>query len=395
MTLELPPRRPLPPQVRDRMRRRVLGVGGRARHRLSEVGEHLVLPLAAAAVAGVLVAGGLFVALRSSHAGDSSSVGPPSGAPTFRSGGRLAARTDNRPEDADRCGFAVVDVWSTFTLNGRRLVVAGGDRFCELTYTRVSHNRPGVEAVELGQGVLALWRSPTGVLVGRTPAGAVPPGADAPTADPRAAELFVLAPGPARVAFDFTANGQAVRVEADLDRLPGAEWSDSVEHLPPGDAVVARCLDRALQDGATWVGDPGRWLPGADVGPAAHRVLLLRGGEEVVYCQVADDQAVAVHPANRPGTVLLPFSFRYRVDGTVLAQPDGGYVVLAGTVDQARVGALEVADSRGVGGQVSVVAGTFAVWIGGQPVVGGAPDSGFRVRVRDHRGEVVYQDQLG
>jgi hypothetical protein len=183
-TLDLPPRRPLPREARDRIRRSI-ETGTAVASRRTRA------PLAAAAAVVVLAAGAVMVANwapsghRDPAAGDSVTIAPPD------------ART---AEDLDHCAdvaatspradeFAPRSEWSPrFTAtapDGARITaVVGRDRaaaFCEVTATTASVSDPQGGWVILADTPIsmspasahAVFLSPTGVLAGTTDAAAL------------------------------------------------------------------------------------------------------------------------------------------------------------------------------------------------------------------------------
>ncbi|KOX16783.1 hypothetical protein ADK67_39175 [Saccharothrix sp. NRRL B-16348] len=149
MLPDLPPRRSLPPDVRKRLRRRVLGrrlPAGRVPSGGVPSGGAARAPLAAAAAVVVLAAGGTIVA--QSTQGDPDAVTPPSTAQStaVSSSPGDSPVTSLTPGatggEAERCGFGGGDVRFTLGLAGRRILVTRNGRFCEFTHTTVAHDRP-------------------------------------------------------------------------------------------------------------------------------------------------------------------------------------------------------------------------------------------------------------
>jgi hypothetical protein len=387
MTLpDLPPRRALPPGVRERLRRRVRGGGaGRA-------------PLAAAAAVAVLAAGGAIVA--QSTQGDLSAVTPPSTATSSSSPddspvtGRSPGATG---ADAARCGFGSADVRFTLALAGRRLLVAGDDRFCELTHTTVSVAEPDVGPVPFADGAATvLWQSGSGVLIVRAPAGTSRVRLTSGERTGRASmpvslvdDLVVTPFTDEGMSVEFTTPSGPVTAVLPVEELPGPRWAASREELPPGDPDVARCLDEIMQRGESWVGDPLRWRPGAFSGTAVHALLAIHDqAGTAVYCELVRGRPLNTYREQASPQRGTSFEVHY-VTGS-RAEPAGAHVLLAGKVDARRVGAVEVTDPQGRTVPAAVRDGTFAVRLDDQPPLRSDPlDEGFRVSVFDHESRLI------
>ncbi|MBB5804457.1 hypothetical protein F4560_004225 [Saccharothrix ecbatanensis] len=387
----LPPRRPLPPDVRERMRRRVLS-GGAVRS-----------PLAAAAAVAVLAAGGAIIA--QSTGGDMTAVSPPS-TTSPATGSHLpdtpvtSVSPGATTTDAARCGLGDADVRFTLGLAGRRILVTRDDRFCELTHTTISNNNPEVGPVPFAGGVAAvLWRSGSGVLIGRAPAGTS--GVRLESGDPTGTgpmpvslvdELFVTPYTTAGMSADFTTPSGPVTAGIDLVALPRAQvWAAAREELPPGDPDVARCLDRALLDSARWVGDPLKWRPGATSGQAPHTRLVIHDqAGKIAYCEFLQDRPFLVAEESGPPQRGESFEVRYVTSNATGPGAGDGYVLLAGTVDAARVGGMEITTPQGRTVAATLRDGTFLAQVDQQDL--SARDAlldGFRVRVLDHGNQPV------
>ncbi|MEV1120589.1 hypothetical protein AB0I91_36545 [Actinosynnema sp. NPDC049800] len=394
--INLPPRRPLPPDVRKRLRRRVVG-GGAVR-----------APLAAAAAVVILAAGGAIIA-QSTGGDDRTAVTPPS-TTSSAAGSQAPPVTGVSPgaatTDAARCGLGDADVRFTLLLAGRRILVTRDDRFCELTHTTISKNSPAVGPVPLEDGAAAvLWRSGSGVLIGRVPAGTGHVVLD--SGDPTGAgpvpvslveDLFVTPYTTVGLSARFTTASSVVFAGIDVVALPTAEvWAAPREELPPGDPDVARCLDRALLDAARWVGDPLKWRPGAVSGQAADARLVLHDqAGKTALCEFSLGRPLLVHeedPAPRRGE---SFAIRHVTSRETGPGPGDGHVLLAGTVDAARVGGLEITDPRGRTVAATLRDGTFIARLDQRHLT--ATDAlldGFRVRVLDHGNQPVETVTLG
>ncbi|WP_158852316.1 hypothetical protein [Saccharothrix deserti] len=390
----LPPRRPLPPDVRERMRRRVVGAGA------------VRAPLAAAAAVAVLAAGGAIVA-QSTQGDDTIAVAPPSSTTSPRPGSSpndvsiIAVSSGASEEDAARCGFPPPGVRFTMGLAGRRILVTGDDRLCELTHTTTSHNRPEAGTVPLAGGAASLlWRTGSGVLVGRVPAGTstvrvsitLPNGGGVmPMRVSQVQDLFVIPHSAERMSVAFgTPSGQVTGGEIDIPALPRPDvWSRTREDLPPGDPVVARCLDLTMRDGVDWVGDPLTWRPGAFTGPAVSAWLAIHDqAGRVAFCHVYHGEASTAtigDTSPQDGALVKVRHSTGRGDGPTSAQ-----VFLGGTVDAAKVGAVEITDLRGQTVPAVLAAGTFVARLDNQPPLDARDlTKGFQVRVFDHENRVI------
>uniref|UniRef100_UPI003F82BB65 hypothetical protein n=1 Tax=Actinosynnema sp. TaxID=1872144 RepID=UPI003F82BB65 len=173
MTAELPPRRPMPPEVRERLRRRVLGREVRGRGvpyrgvpSRGGLGRNArVVPLTAAATAAALALGGVVLTEVARDEGPAvrptvtdappptTSAPPTSGAPSL---------TGDVPttEDLLRCGLT--SARQVVVLPSSRLVV--GDELCELSGPGVYRSPDRRAAVLLNGARIALLRP--GLFVG-------------------------------------------------------------------------------------------------------------------------------------------------------------------------------------------------------------------------------------
>lgn len=300
--------------------------------------------------------------------------------------------------DAARCGFGSADVRSTLALAGRRLLVTRDDRFCELTHTTVSQAVPEVGPVPFADGAAAvLWRSGSGVLVGRVPAGTsrvrLTSGertGRAPMPVSLVDDLFVTPFTDEGMSVEFTTPSGPVTAVLSPRELPGPEWAASREELPPGDPDVARCLDQVLRGGASWVGDPLKWRPGAFSGSGVAALLAIHDQAGTsVYCEFHGGRPHHTYREQAsPSQRGTSFEVHY-VTGSQ-AEPAGAHVLLAGTVDAHRVGGVEVTDPQGRTVRAAVRDGTFAVRLDDQPPLHSDPlDQGFRVSVFDHGSRLI------
>ncbi|MFE9749748.1 hypothetical protein ACFYOT_32965 [Saccharothrix saharensis] len=401
MTLpDLPPRRPLPPDVRQRLRRRVLG-GAAAR--APRGGGRLRAPLATAAAVAVLAAGGVVVV--QSTQGDMTAVTPPSSTTSsalrsiISGWSTVEVEPNTTEQDAARCEFVRSDVRFTLRLAGARILVTGDDRFCELTHTAITHDKPGVGPVPLDGPASLLWESGSGVLIGRRAAvtsrvevaTGARTGAVAPLAVTLVEDLFVIPQSAVWMTLTFTTPAGPVRTEVDAQALPGHEaWSVRREAMPPGDPHVAQCLDASMRDGEEWVGDPLRWRPGAATAPAVDVLLVMYDDTgKTAYCQVYHGRGSSADPEDDTppqGGAL----FRLRHWTGRGGDPAKSVTLLGGTVDAAKVGGLQVVDVAGRTAAAVLKDGTFAVRLDDQPpLTARSLTKGFRVRVLDHDDRVI------
>ena len=392
--LPLPPRRALPPDVRERMRRRVLAEAP-ARRR----GPVVV----AAAAAVVLLAGGGVVYLTRGGESDPEVVTPARPDPT------KVATTYGKPADSDVAECDGMASTLSVTMPGRRILLGDG-RFCEITYTRVSVSKAGVEPTPFGDGGAAvLWKSPTGVVVGRAPQGTEAMTVASNPASisdvPKIAELlpgglFVLRTVYPADVLSFRSGDTTTTarlVEADV---PAPEPAASKDVWPSGmndpthpDNLVARCFDLWLTDGppfprgapASFDGPTG-WQPSVLVGKAdAAGVLVVYRDSDTAYCGLRDGVLTDFHWPTARGRSGLPFTL-----GFVSDAPESGLTVLAGAVNPKAVTRLEFTGPGGAHAEAELGVGAFAVNL---PGVFGLPD--ITVKAVGRGGDVLYEGPLG
>ncbi|WP_447003156.1 hypothetical protein ACRAKI_26130 [Saccharothrix isguenensis] len=360
-------------------------------------------PLAAAAAVAVLAAGGAIIA--QSTQGDTIAASPPSttsstAGPSRHDESAVSVSPGATPDDVARCAFGEADVRFTLGLAGRRILVAADNRFCELTHTSISHNRPEAGAVPFAGGAASvLWRTGSGVLIGRVPVGTVgvglatgaQTGSVAPLPVTLVEELFVVPFPAARMTAEFATTAAPVTGEVDLAVLPDQDvWSAVREELPPGDPDVARCLNLTLLDGATWVGDPLKWRPGAFPGPADHTWLVIHDqAGTTAYCPIENgrvDRARLGDVTPQDGALV-----KVRYSATIGGHgPADSSLVLAGTVDAAEVGGIEITDALGRTAPAVLRDGTFAVLLVDQPPGDATTETrDVRATVFDHENRVI------
>ncbi|MBB5959098.1 hypothetical protein FHS29_005718 [Saccharothrix tamanrassetensis] len=387
---ELPPRRTLPPDVRERMRRKIFNRRPAVR-----------APLAAAAGAALLVAGGFLVPLTGSDHVDA--VDPPTAIPTSRP---FAAPDEVREvettrEDTATCGFD--QALFTVRMPGRRLLVAPAERFCELTYTTTSTST-GVTGVTFMDARYAAWRSPTGVVAGR-----VPPG----TALFRAKDNDSGRPQPATLVGNgyFVMLTAADSVTVELSFSDGSPtWSDPVDlrSMPVGahtedrftgdeadasgpEIVLARCLDRALRDSVPHVRDTAQWQLGASVGTDTETgIAVLRGpAGHTAYCVISVFKPTEVNPPMPVGNDDNAFTLSARAV-TKTDSVRGIVTRLAGVVREDVV-RMDLVDPGGHVRPVEVQRNTFATRVTNLASLEAASLAGVRLRAFDKKGALLYE----
>ncbi|MCS7481465.1 hypothetical protein ACFFQW_25765 [Umezawaea endophytica] len=416
--LPLPPRRPLPSDARERMRRRITSAEPPVRERPNRRG-----PLVAAAAVVLLVAGG---AVGAQLTRDSTpAVAPPPPAATSPDWMNVQLGY-GKTTDADlaTCGLAGIKSTHTFSMRGRRIVVgdaddAGRRRFCEITYTRVSVSLPDSSPIPVGDGAVSiLWRSPSGVVVGQAPRGAdamsVDPESEPDTLDdvPRVeklipSDLFLLrSVAPVEnVEFHVQEPPSYVTARVVKSELPGPEWSTTRDAYPSGSTAgdlpanqAARCLDLWQTDGPPYAGnvpksfdDPADWRPTVRVGQdSAEGLLVLREeGGDTAYCTLRNGVATDLRWAVQQADVEKMF----RVLGG-LESPGTGVTILAGTTTS-HVGELVFTSPGQAPVRAEVADGTFAVRLTGPPTTTPKHPRDFTVDVNDPDGMILYRGPAG
>lgn len=292
--LNLPPRRPLPPDTRDRLRTRVIG-GPAPRRAWTRV------PLAAAAAVAVLAAGAVIVA--QSVGGDPDPATPP--APTTPAPPAEAERCDQASVIAGMEGlYPDVDKWRRVAevSEGEVTVTAyrdlgGNPFFCVTTSTSVVISNPdnkpeyapgtrtGTLLTWAAGGVVAGVADPSWTKVGLL-IGEQEEGVHTSTVATIEDGLFInIHPTPVGwiEVLDETGDNSSVKEPGDGSRLPSAP--------PPGVRVQDRRTDTgsAAEFLATCfaetkgVPEPREWRPGAFVADLS-AVVMVRRGDRVGMC---------------------------------------------------------------------------------------------------------------
>jgi hypothetical protein len=415
--LPLPPRRTLPSDARERMRRRVLSAEPPPARRPNRRG-----PLVAAAAVVLLAAGGAVGTQFTRDTTPPFAPPPTTTAPDWTNAGVDYGRTTDA--DIAKCGLIGVESTHTFSVPGRRIVVgdpdgAGARRFCEITYTRVSVSLPGSTPILLGDGAVSiLWRSPSGVVVGQAPSGADTMSVD-PEIEPKSLDdlprieklmpggLFLLRTVAPVDDVEFHVRepqsyATARVVSADL---PGPEWSTTTDAYPSGSASgdlpanqAARCLDTWLTDGPPYTGavpgsfdNPADWRPTVRVGQdTAEGLLVLRSAaNDTAYCTLRNGVPTGLRRAEQKADVEK----MYRVLGSS-ESPETGVTILAGTVT-AHVGELLFSNPGQPPVRADISDGTFAVRLTGPPTATPQRPRDFTVEVNTPDGHVLYRGQAG
>jgi hypothetical protein len=385
--LPLPPRRALPSDVRERMRRRVMAENHRP------AGRRGALAVAAAVV--LLAAGGVIVAQSAQDGGDTV-LSPPTStttavAPPPANDGRMHTG-DGTDYDRRRCGFGDLVV----TLPGTRIVISrSGGQVCELTHSRTSTRNLQPAPVRLDNMVGQLLRvSPTGTIVGQVWGDdtklTVSAGLD-PVHDVEHVFVdgyFVMRPSPsmqplvvstptASAVIDVAGTVRGGRTIT-TDDFPGGT-TDPVQQ------TLDRCLDGAMLDGFAWVGDPAAWRAGPQLGAT----LALTNGSRAAFCSTSDGNPPTLDwqagDQNPFRSLYLVRSVRDSFDSYLL----GGSV-------NPTVGKIEFFTPGGTVGETVLQDGLFLSNIGNvQPRSPGSDVLGIDVRVTDKSGTVIYEGPYG
>jgi hypothetical protein len=310
--LQLPPRRPLPPEVRDRIRARALADLDRPRRF-----RHGRAPLAVAAGVAVLAAGAVIV-------GQSVSGG--AGEPGDRKVPPTGTSSANRPLDLRKANSELDRCWAAIQAEGNadkypdrsrwRAVSTGGyvwvtvtaafadgkPIFCQTSITTVRVSQPAdPPAYAEGSTTAALFISPEGTIAGiRDPSwpgvgvfvgnGS---GLGGSTPELLAYGLFVDV---VRERIQDSTQILVDRWQRDQDRAEHPEKValprpappvSQVDRPQPGKDRVSdrgRWLKQCLDNSASPVVDADMWEPGAIVDIDGNRYMVLRSGQDFAYC---------------------------------------------------------------------------------------------------------------
>ncbi|MFI9816714.1 hypothetical protein [Saccharothrix variisporea] len=344
---ELPPRRALPADVRERMRRTVFGpTADRARGRGARG------PLAVAVAVAVLV-GGLVVARTTSGDGPGTIPVPPTGLTRLLAGPDKAEVVATTPEDLSRCGLTAA--LFTVRLDGRRVLAGRSDRFCELTHATTSTSTAAA-SVPVGD-LRVTWRSPSGVLVGKVPPGLAGLSVRSARGGPLPSVLtdygyFVARSSSPATLFELTYREQPVQVHT-LDPAAVPDAAKTVDWYPSGVAdpaanVFDRCLDVGMLSSSRPVSDVVPWTLGAVVGADTTAGLaVLRGpAGTTAYCRLDHYRATQVDgPMGGIGSPADAYQVRALAGRD--SGPPLGFVLLVGGTLREDVHRLELVDASG------------------------------------------------
>ncbi|MEU4807288.1 hypothetical protein [Actinosynnema sp. NPDC023587] len=424
-TPELPARRTLPPDVRERMRRKVVGglpetadeadvdVGGTAVDGVRIVVDpvehrrHRRGPLAAAAAAVLLVGAGA-VAVQTFPG---SPVLVATATPTLTPADGFAAPLEaavvpTLPQDLDACGLGGLQA-TTVRAPGRRLLITPDEEYCEVTYTTVARADTAPYAGLFLGTQKVLWKSPSGVVLVKPVPGSVPSGTVARPGSPITTILvdddhYLMIPrGPEMTAETTWEEPRYEVPELHRITLPVAARvrdrfpNDSQNPADPRN-TLARCLDVAMRDRVDGMTTGGEWTHGGIAGTDTSTGLLAMRGPDgaSAYCSVDKYQAKGVHRAPHSTGDISSHSFRVVVRWVGDTRgPDGPVGRIAGTVrdDVARVEFWHAQQSPRV---ADVREGTFAVRLPGvTPVDGQLAD--ISARVLGHDGHVLFEGRVG
>ncbi|WP_086661813.1 hypothetical protein [Lentzea kentuckyensis] len=372
MTIDLPPRRALPPDVKERMRPDFTKTRTRRNH----------TPLAVAAGVTLLVAGGITITQSATH--DLAPARDRVVAPSSR--------------DLARCRTALNDQnWSSaeMVVFGLRKVLAGTDgRFCELTASRASVAPQGFEPTRLDAGTIT-YRS-SNVIAGVPPLGTRAVKArETVSGKPLHSSSGVVTPDffivhvsaamrTNEIVFDeqvfpvqrftsWSANGVTDSFESD-DSDPWASVN-----------VLARCIDNAFNNNKT-VDELRGWEPLLESGLEQHRGMLLahRGHREWATCAFTETRSDSLSlirtTSGKPDSALV-----------VGGHQSGSEFIMAGrttsaakTVEVSGTGVFPMTTNVADGHFIA----TFSLPIGNDRMLSPAD---MRLVARNAEGEIVYE----
>lgn len=400
MNIQLPPRRVLPPEVKERMRPRLPRSASRR------------APLAAAAVVVLLAAGGV-VLTRSAQDRGEPLTPPLSSTPTSTS---TTPPPDMRPrtepttaDDLVRCAVDGLRARFTLVKPGVRLVVGEDWQFCELTYTRVATSSASPPRLTLAGDAdsTVVWQSATGVVVVTAPENArevvvakTAEGSPEPGGVLRDGLAFVWQLQDDTITFVLPDRQVTATVDPIALHSPTHKWYQARDAFPGGGAdpttaanQAARCVDFGLRQPAHplirepgWdkVGDPGRWRPGARVGggtDSAYGLLVLHDGAGGLgFCELNDGLAASMSWARQEPTGDSPARL-------AMSMGFSGTLLVSGPVTP-EVGEVELTDQDGQPFEAQVLDGTWAAKMGSH--TGGK----IRMKVLDRAGAVLHEGEL-
>jgi hypothetical protein len=411
MTDNLPPRRELPPEARERIRLRFrAGLDQPERHRRP-------VWLAAAAVV-LLAAGAVFATgvLRDGSSGPASA--PPAGGAQLDL--RLAAESLDRCWAAAKSGGATVadrqDWTPQFTVqHGDAVVVAAmvGDRpfFCEATLTSVTVSNPAAAPVPVpGTKAKLLLRTTDGLVAGladpewpgvRVAAREVnllPSGIDATGLSPMSRQFVAFTDaGPA---VPLAIGRSSAEPLADLPAAP-APLATVVDRPAPAERTseAGRFLGQCLAGAQQQVPDRDAYVAGAYLSWNNRKLVVARLGQRVLVCSARPGQAGAVYyglnPEVGPGE-LKPGDGMATLLPVLAPVKDTGVaeqLVFADAVPE-NVTKVSVTFPGGQPKDAVVAHGTFAVWHTDADDSSTVADARTTVKAYDAAGSLVLQASL-
>ncbi|MDT7783148.1 MAG: hypothetical protein QOF58_1567 [Pseudonocardiales bacterium] len=377
MTIDLPPRRKLPADVKERMRPAFSEDRPRRNH----------TPLAAAAGVALLVAGGVVVAPSLLDRADTAN-------------GRVVAPSHL---DLERCRAALQDEsWPSSRMvvfDGRKVLAGEDNRFCELTRSRAYvPSAPAPALVETGT---VTFRTDH-VIAGVTPLGARTavvregykgdggPGTEVVVTPDFFIAYSVASSSISDVVFDNRT--MEVPPSADVGRTKSADSFESGDGNPGTPInLLARCTDNAIVDG-TRPGDLQGWQPLLVGRPGNPEAVLLahRDNRDFATCYLhkvpADSgslQQASPIPADPQGATM--------VSGYLV---QNNFLIAARTNRTART--VEVSSGDGPAVTADVVDGFFIVKVpgSGESLPGGGVRMDFEtlnVTARNADKQIVYR----
>ncbi|MEU4253872.1 hypothetical protein AB0F15_41415 [Amycolatopsis sp. NPDC026612] len=409
---DLPPRRPLPDDVRARLRAEVRQ--GIAHRRPSRVWY-------AAAVAVVVLAAGAVVATRAIRQ-------PADVRPAPATSGELTLDARVATASLDRCWAAAraagkagrlpprEDWVPLFTEVGQAdsvvaATAAGKPMFCETTATTVTLSDPGAVPASVPAGrAVVLLHSATGLAGGVLGAGTAEPslgwrteggesGSVSIRSSPVSGQFVALTrTDPARTTLTLIQPGipdGTVLSAAPPPLLSVADRPSAAERTSPAGRALGACLAAAEEV----VPEAEAYAPGPLLETGSYQVVLGRRGDRVLVCTTEPDHQ---RPGKRKAHVYPDFTgpqalpvrtLRVATLGAVEAGGERGKSRMPFAVDVPPKAAKMTIDfGIGTSAEVDVVNGMAATWIPENIDI--LPDATVHVVVRDDRGTTLYNGSL-
>lgn len=375
MNTVLPPRRELPPEIKERMR--PVFTEPRRKPAMEWIG---------AAAAAVLLVGGGMAATKLMAPDDQVSTGRV----------RVISPTD---ADLSRCRAALDDKgWrarKTFSLVGRKLLIGADGRYCELNRTTATVPKGSVTPLELNHGSV-LFRTET-IVVGVPPLGSATLTAFAGMnggdtlvmPDLFVVDILGLSGGSLTLDFDTTDfKVPWTSLPGERDVKASFESGNGDFRLPEN--MLARCLDNALADEPE-TAVQNDWQHAASTSTEGDTVLFARRSTtgELGSCVVIGGLAGTFHKATGD---LTPGSRGFTV---VTAAPVRDRMIIAGMAAP-NVGTIRLVSPEATGEAVTPVDGLFVARVNthnpAQPVgINPVRPEEIRIEVRDRTGGLIYQ----